>query len=101
MNTPDEIIAVVTAFKEGKPIQNRNFDRIAKIPTTGWCDNPTPHFNFEECEYRVKPAEPRIRWINEYGDESDCVHKTKEAADRGQSCAVNRIRCSKWVEVIE
>jgi hypothetical protein len=62
MMTDDEIIAVVKAHKEGKEIEGRSFeDRewFSAIPT----------WNFEVCEYRVKP-EPLVCWVVRYDDGS-------------------------------
>ncbi len=51
--TPDEMIEVITAFKEGKTIQVKSFD-------CQWvdCSGNKPNWNFGERKYRVKP-EPR------------------------------------------
>lgn len=54
--TPDQIIEVVTAFKNGKKIECRN-----KVCGT-WVD-ATPDWNFYHYDYRVKP-EPMELWVN-------------------------------------
>lgn len=57
MMTPDEMIAVLEAFKEGKAIQGVSGDR--------WFDiQGTPIWNFRNYSYRVKPAEPRELWVS-------------------------------------
>lgn len=64
--TDDEIIAVVTAHKEGKQIQYRDSCR-----NTVWLDVLPSHigFDFRNLDYRVKP-EPRkprewVVWVND------------------------------------
>lgn len=54
MNTPDEIIAVVQAFKDGKQIQ-------ARYRNEEWVDLCAPTWEFSRLEYRVKPESKR-RW---------------------------------------
>lgn len=56
--TPDQIIEVVTAFKNGKKIESRN-----KV-IGGWTDS-NPDWNFFCFDYRVKP-EPIELWVNVY-----------------------------------
>lgn len=90
--TYDEMITIIQAVKEGKAVQIK-FNE-------GWHDcSGKIDFNFISAEYRVKP-ELREFWINEYTDcfGSLCIHRTKEAADKGQRC--NRVRCFKVVECI-
>ena len=50
--TPDEMIAVIQAHKEGKQIQSR------QISGGEWA-NTIPLWNFSIAEYRIKPAEPK------------------------------------------
>lgn len=54
--TIDEMIAVLTAAKEGKKIQSKRNNRAE------WYENTCPVWNFEGFDYRVKP-EPREWWI--------------------------------------
>lgn len=57
--TPDEMIAVIQAHQRGEEIQFR-VDSVCK-----WQDTDNPLWNFDTCEYRVKP-EPTpdiIRYI--------------------------------------
>lgn len=52
--TPDEMISVIRAFKEGKVIQYTNSEGY-------WVDcTATPVWNFNQSLYRVKPPEPVI-----------------------------------------
>jgi hypothetical protein len=57
--THDEMIAVIQACKGGKMIQGR----VKGLRT--WEDLFEPGWNFERCDYRVKP-EPRVRWHAEW-----------------------------------
>ncbi len=59
--TDDEIIAVVQAHKEGKPIQSRHMN------DPYWMNNPTEfQWNFGVYEYRVapEPSKPREWWLS-------------------------------------
>lgn len=84
--TNDEIIAVVTAHKNGKQIQyNRSPDNV-------WTDarDNQPGWNFFEFNYRVKP-EPRELRIVQRPDGTlcltpacvNCGEPTKEEFERG------------------
>lgn len=70
--TPDQIIEVVTAFKNGKKIESRN-----KV-IGGWTDS-NPDWNFFCFDYRVKP-EPIELWVNEFVDGRWSSHPTKKDA---------------------
>lgn len=54
MKTIDEMIAVMTAYKEGKPIECRAKDDDNAV----WISISGPAWNFFEADYRVKP-EPK------------------------------------------
>ncbi len=54
--THDEIIAVVTAHRDGKKIEHRNRD------STEWLPTESPAWNFRFYDYRIK-SEPREFWI--------------------------------------
>ena len=56
--TPDQIIEVVTAFKNGKTIQFYD-----KVCNKGWLDANNPVWAFDKITYRVKP-EPMELWVN-------------------------------------
>ena len=79
----DDMIAVLQAHKEGKPLQFQARDELNK-----WDDcTASPIFNFSSYNYRVKP-EPREFWLA-YHDR-DCnglhgVYRDKEAVERWQS----------------
>jgi len=56
-------IAVMEAYKEGKQIQYRiSMDGTNIIPWTD-CSHPSPTWNWNEFDYRVKPVEPQIIWV--------------------------------------
>ncbi len=50
-NTTEEMIEVLQAFQQGKPIEYLYINRDAN---EDWNDDPDPKFNFEEFLYRVK-----------------------------------------------
>lgn len=101
--TNQEIIDVVKAASEGKPIEYRVKPGNIMIATSKaqnpWVPHPSPCWNFEECEYRVR-REPRTIYLNEYpGIENSDVYDTRENASRG--ARKGRLRLTKWVEVLE
>ena len=53
MQTIDNMVAVMTAAKEGKTIQSRYHDDI----NAGWVNTTSPLWNWAKFDYRVKPAE--------------------------------------------
>ena len=57
--THDEMIAVIQAHKDGKTIQVRGKGRPK------WHDRTRPSWDFDSCDYRVKP-EPRVAYFAEY-----------------------------------
>lgn len=61
--TPDQIIEVVTAFKNGKKIESKFKDYSEAV----WNDAPNPYWDFSDKDYRVKP-EPMELWVNVYDD---------------------------------
>lgn len=62
----DEMIAVVTAYRDGKQIEFRRNDGEPK-----WLDNVSPRWNFESFDYRIKPA-PREWWMITCAHEKQC-----------------------------
>lgn len=64
--THDEIIAVVTAHRDGKAIQWKG----KNVSAGNWVDNvKEPAWDFMCNDYRVKP-EPRELWVT-YNNETD------------------------------
>lgn len=56
MKTTEEMVAVMTAYKEGKTIEYKKHEGIP----SDWTDNDTPSWNWALYDYRVKP-EPKYR----------------------------------------
>lgn len=56
--TPQEMIDVIQAHKDGKQIQ---FSFKTKKPSSDnyWIDAKTPTWNFTTCNYRIKPKAPK------------------------------------------
>ena len=70
--THDEMIAVITAEKEGKVIEQLNYVRNT------WSIKPASQpFNFCAHGYRIKP-EPREWWIGILTDNSTVLFKSEE-----------------------
>ena len=82
MTDIDYMIAVLTAFKEGKEIQYRA--RGNRGTDENWGDAPSPIWNWATYDYRVKPAEPRRVWMIMYptmgGRSYVCYNSREEAA---------------------
>jgi len=59
MKTTQEMIAVMQAAVEGKKIESCNQDGE-------WLfiEGRAMRWNWEQCDYRVKPVEPRKIWVN-------------------------------------
>jgi hypothetical protein len=57
--TIDEMIAVLQAAKDGKPIQFAD-----KCNPSHWCNDSKPDWDFTSCNFRVKPPEPPECWLN-------------------------------------
>lgn len=84
----DEMIAVLTAAKEGKRIQYKRHE------FNEWYDNNDSRWNFEMFEYRVKP-EPREWWAEIYSTNKKygVLYPTKEEAhDRGYPYEIVHVR---------
>lgn len=64
--THDEMIAVITAHKEGKQIQCRERGGII------WQFCP-PSWNFADFEYRVKQEEPKKAIVHAWGSKRGCI----------------------------
>ena len=99
MTDIDHMIAVMQAAKEGKAIQRRH--RHLHDIDVHWIDAPKPSWNWTAFDYRVKPAEPRRIWVNDYPDgrESLARYETKEEAqaNAGDDC----IAQVEFVEVMK
>ena len=72
-NTPEEIIEVVTAFKEGKRIESI----ILRREDTWDLCGPEPLWDFLRCRYRVA-REPRKCWVKWWSDDRVLTRNPKE-----------------------
>ena len=94
----DHMIAVTTAFKQGKTVQSRRRHHHPGIDAC-WRDAPEPSWNWSTYDYRVKPAAPRRVWLNVYPTmgcrSSVCYDSREEAA----SFAIHDI--AEQVEFVE
>lgn len=94
-NNIDHMIAVLTAYKEGKTIQSRKRrHRDWRISTGGYF-----LWDFFTYEYRVKP-EPRTIWVPilPEGQMGTCYAPSQESASNNFPWAHS---FAKFVEVIE
>ena len=75
--TIDQMIAVLEAAKRGEPIQSQPHG------SSRWEDVAMPIWAFNSRNYRVKPHEPRVRYLLEFADGSlhDLAFQTPEHAD--------------------
>lgn len=91
----DEMIALIQAHKEGKEIQyfrGGDWRNIRSI-------SPDASFNFGIYNYRIKPEEPKVIWVNEY-DGYYVAHDDKDYAHKNSGNNVIRAAV-KYQEVIE
>jgi len=95
--TEQEIIDVVTAFKDGKKIQSRARKDTRQSEPYKWMPNHNPLWDFSLNEYRVAP-EPRVIWINEYPQSLGMPRTTKEDALKNVEPRCIR-KAVKFVEV--
>jgi hypothetical protein len=98
MKTTAEMIEVMQAFERGEEIQAREIfseseDWLAVI------NQPSYKWNLERYDYRIKPREPRVIWVNEYEHGEHAVHDSRESAEE-RACNAQRVAV-KYVEAIE
>ena len=94
-----EMIAVLTAYKNGEQIQSKhgNYE---------WQYNASPIWDFANTEYRVKPK-PLELWVNIYSNNKYGINTTARDAATARSATSssdyphNIIRCAHMVEVDE
>lgn len=95
MKTLLEKIAVMQAFADGKEIQ-----RERNGSNAGFISDDRPQWDWYTYDYRVKPREPKVIYVNEYDSHEHIGHPSKELA-------VNRVgpfvvrKAVKYQEVIE
>jgi len=95
MKTNQEKIEVMQAHLAGRKIES-----CFTHNESNWRTHINPMWDWVNLDYRIA-REPRVVWENEYtyAQLLDCVHPTKEKADKNAS--PDRIRCVKFVEVME
>lgn len=73
--TDDQILEVVQAHKDGKPIQIRKMGWHHGFRDGTWYDCENPQWDFDTCDYRVKP-EHREWWLSR----NLVAYETRDAA---------------------
>lgn len=91
--TTAEMIKVMQAAELGEAIQCR------ALSDSEWGDVNSPVWNWLANDYRIKPREPRVIWVNEYDCHEDMVHDTEEEARRKAGTRATRTAV-KYVEEI-
>lgn len=84
-------IEVMQAFVDGKTVQ--------VSAAAGWESTPTPCWSWDICEYRIKPAEPKNIWVNEYKNFT-YLHESAEDANKNAGPTAVR-KAVHYREVIE
>ncbi|KAB7765372.1 hypothetical protein [Xanthomonas sp. LMG 12461] len=99
MKTTAEMIAVMQAFERGEDIQ---CIRLGIVDDWVKCTTPPYKWNWVGYDYRIKPREPRVIWVNEYTGNGDIKFygHADEASARGAAGHVARVAI-KYIEVIE
>lgn len=93
--TYDEMIAMITAAKEGKTIQLKYKER-----GNDWVDVKAPVFNFEGFHYRVK-KEPQVVYMVVYNNGAFVdTYGSKHFAEVRASMDP-RFKVKKFIEVID
>lgn len=110
MKTLPEKIAVMQAATEGKQIQARSSAAGAPHLPPPWKDVDTQYiiWNWRDADYRVKPPEPRVFYVNEYANlvarvsasRFGDIYTTIDKAREGRNLS-GYIKTIKLVEVIE
>ena len=91
MNTLDKI-KIMQAFVDGKEIE-------LMATHGGWVMlAPNPKWNWDVYSYRIK-LQPKIIYVNEYGDDMDAVHYSEQEAKEDSGCGAIRVAV-KYKEVI-
>lgn len=99
MNDIDHMIAVMQAAKEGKAIQHRN--RHHRDIDMCWRDAPKPSWDWPTFDYRVKPAEPRRIWVNDYPDGRESLARYETKAEAQANAGDDCIAQVEFVEVVK
>ncbi|WP_017907545.1 hypothetical protein [Xanthomonas sp. SHU 199] len=99
MKTTAEMIEVMQAFERGDEVEIRRLGRPDWEPMI---KTSIPVWNTSKFDYRIKPREPRVIWVNEYTGNGDIKFygHADEASARGAAGHVARVAV-KYIEVIE
>lgn len=94
--TPDEIIEVIQAYKEGKQIQYTSSKHYHQL----WEDTTHPTWDFSEFNYRIKPK-PRTYYVNVHPDGiiQHYLHSSRKVAR--EDTLNTSYKTIKLIEVIE
>lgn len=95
MKTTAEMIAVMQAFERGEKIERRPDGR------SPWVEVEEPAFNWGTSDYRIKPREPRVIWVNEFQDGDVAAFPVKDWAARVGNSPKFKRTAVKYIEVIE
>lgn len=93
MSTTAEKIAVMQAHEAGEVIEYANSGK------SDWEEIIHPAWDWASFDYRIKPREPRVIWVNEYEGGGYLVFESESSATGHARSAVRK--AVKYVEVIE
>lgn len=89
-------IAVMQAAENGAEIE------VTPVGLADWKPIAKPKWDWASCDYRIKPREPKVIWVNEYAggkmvfaSEVAAKDAAKQAVTLAYSIAV------KYIEVLE
>lgn len=88
--TIEEMMAVLTAYKEGKKIQVKVHD--------DWLDEPNPSFDFSHITYRIKP-EPHYRPFKNVEEVMEAIKEHGDWVRRSGYEQYDRIICAHDIGV--
>lgn len=78
----DEMIAVISAHRDGKPLQMRLYRETSE---NAWLDIPDPTFRFHYTDYRIKPIPPKPRewwFVKDLGEGNGCYGWTRHDVEQ-------------------
>ena len=98
MNDIDHMIAVMQAAKEGRLIQSR----YRSHESSDWIDVAGSNmWDWYRFDYRVKPAEPRRIWVNDYPDGRESLARYETKAEAQANAGDDCIAQVEFVEVVK
>jgi hypothetical protein len=101
MSTTKEKIEIMQAYIDGIPVQHQSSGRWGILS-----ENRNPSWYWASFNYRIKPPEPKVIYVNEYKNTSAFVHNTyvhttKDDALRYANNSNVVRKAVKYQEVIE